>query len=70
MAGVVVPRFAVSAIAAAVAYTVGTLAAWYETVPLLGPGSLTHYGRAFAVMALVTVVLLAFAVHRLDRREV
>jgi ABC-2 type transport system permease protein len=33
----IAPRFAVSAAAAVAAYTLGTLAAWYETALLLGP---------------------------------
>jgi ABC-2 type transport system permease protein len=33
----VIPRFAVAAAAAVAAYALGTLAAWYETVLLLGP---------------------------------
>jgi ABC-2 type transport system permease protein len=33
----VLPRFAVSAAAAAVAYLIGTVGAWYETQVLLGP---------------------------------
>jgi ABC-2 type transport system permease protein len=36
MTSLVLPRFAVSAAAAAVAYLLGTLAAWYETDVLLG----------------------------------
>lgn len=34
---IVAPRFAVNAIAAVLAYTLGLLAAWYETLLLLGP---------------------------------
>jgi len=33
----VTPRFAVNAVAAAIAYLLGTLAAWYETRLLIGP---------------------------------
>ena len=33
----IAPRFTVNAVAAGAAYTLGTLAAWYETALLLGP---------------------------------
>ncbi|HEY1639530.1 MAG TPA: hypothetical protein VGG35_02480 [Streptosporangiaceae bacterium] len=52
------PRFAASAAAAALAYLLGTLAAWYETSLLIGP---LPAGRVLAGMA-CGVAYLAFAV--------
>jgi ABC-2 type transport system permease protein len=54
----VIPRFAVNAAAAAVAYLLGTLAAWYETKLLIGslPAGEMIAGAAFGAL------YLAFAV--------
>jgi ABC-2 type transport system permease protein len=54
----VTPRFAVWAAAAAIAYVLGTLAAWYETDLLIGPPAV---GGMLAGM-LCGAVYLAFAV--------
>ncbi|HEX9030780.1 MAG TPA: hypothetical protein VF834_02965 [Streptosporangiaceae bacterium] len=54
----VAPRFAVSAAAAAAAYLLGTLAAWYETSLLIGP---VPAGAALGGI-LCGAVYLAFAV--------
>jgi ABC-2 type transport system permease protein len=61
----VVPRFAVSALAAAVAYSLGTAAAWYETTLLLGPLRVTDIaagwfcGVAYLVFAVAVVAASA-----------
>jgi len=54
----IAPRVAVNAVAAAAAYLLGTLAAWYETSLLLGP---LPAGRVLAG-AVCGAVYLAFAV--------
>lgn len=54
----VAPRFTAYAVAGAVAYLIGTLAAWYETQLLIGPLSV----GGVAAGVLCGVVYLAFAV--------
>ena len=65
----IAPRFAVSAAAAAVAYLLGTLAAWYETVLLVGrlPAAPVLTGVAFGAVYLtfaVAVTALAASMAR------
>jgi len=55
---IIVPRYATNAVAAAVAFVLGTLAAWYETAVLLGS---LPAGRMVVGM-LLGVLYLAFAV--------
>jgi ABC-2 type transport system permease protein len=60
----VIPRFAVNAAAAAVAYLLGTLAAWYETKLLIGslPAGEVLAGVAFGALYLAfAVAVTAFA---------
>jgi ABC-2 type transport system permease protein len=60
MTSLVLPRFAVSAAAAAVAYLLGTLAAWYETDVLLG--SLSAGGVLAGILCGAMYMVFAVAV--------
>jgi ABC-2 type transport system permease protein len=61
----VTPRFAVNAAAAAIAYLLGTLAAWYETQVLIGPLPVTGMlagivcGAAYLAFAVAMTTLAA-----------
>jgi len=61
----VIPRFVVSAAAAVIAYTLGTVAAWYETALLLGappPGAMLAgllYGSVYLIFAVAAVATAA-----------
>jgi ABC-2 type transport system permease protein len=60
----VIPRFAVCAAAAAVAYLLGTLGAWYETQVLIGPlpvGGVIEGILCGAVYLVFAVAVTAFA---------
>jgi len=69
MSRLVLPKFTVNAVAAAAAYALGTLAAWYETAVLIGAPDVGGMilGLVFAVLYLgfaVAVVALAAALAR------
>lgn len=66
----IAPRFAVNAVAAVAAYTLGTLAAWYETALLLGspPAGAMLAGLLCGAVFLIFAIAAAAAAASVARR--